>query len=251
MPLPTWLQIKNCAERAAVLAKKVPLPSKAQVRGCAGRAVTLAKKIPLPSGAQLKGCADKCAKRMSFKSDDDRRVENDIAMRQQVREMRRLVTKQGREAGSVISQIRDAKTDPDRVTVLRGTLKRILTSQRTFESQLLRVEHMMVVGQQVVSMADFTDTMRTISRQVATLEVDTAGMTAAHDAVAIQSERMQDGMDALVETTCEDVAPLSDEEVDAMIEPTVLVEQKETAEPVANKEIEDSVREAEPAMAGV
>ncbi len=165
-----------------------------------------------------------------FKSKHERRIEQDIRIRQGIRRIEKAIAEQRRFADEFIRNAREAKRigDVQSYQFIRNSLKKTATIQRLLERQLLAVKNALLIKRQAEATADFASAMAMMAREVSKLYGNTnlTKVQVDWEKAMAQSqsmeERMQLFLDAIEQTAAADVAAsaeaVSDEEIDRMIE---------------------------------
>jgi hypothetical protein len=164
-----------------------------------------------------------------FKSADERRIEQDIKVRQGIRRIEKAIGEQGKFADGFIRNARRAKEigDNAQYAFIRGSLKKSAAIRRMLERQLLVVQNALLVKRQAEASADFSKSMGLMAAEIGRLfgETDLVGTQAAWEKAMLQSQSMEERMgiflDNMEGATAADearVSEISDEEADAMIE---------------------------------
>src|SRR5262245_54116294 len=92
-----------------------------------------------------------------FKSDEERRIERDIKIRQGIRRIEKAIREQARFQEDFIRNARKAKTIGDlrQYAFIRNSLKKTATIQRVLERQLLSVKNALLIKRQAEASTDF------------------------------------------------------------------------------------------------
>jgi hypothetical protein len=164
-----------------------------------------------------------------FKSADERRIEQDIKVRQGIRRIEKAIGEQGKFADGFIRNARRAKEigDNAQYAFIRGSLKKSAAIRRMLERQLLVVQNALLVKRQAEASVDFSKSMGLMAAEIGRLfgETDLVGTQAAWEKAMLQSQSMEERMgiflDNMEGASAADearVSEISDEEADAMIE---------------------------------
>jgi len=191
-----------------------------------------------------------------FKSADERRIEQDIKVRQGIRRIEKAIGEQGKFADGFIRNARRAKEigDNAQYAFIRGSLKKSAAIRRMLERQLLVVQNALLVKRQAEASADFSKSMGLMAAEIGRLfgETDLVGTQAAWEKAMLQSQSMEERMgiflDNMEGATAADearVSEISDEEADAMIEAEERAERQRELTQIA-----DLKAELGPLMAG-
>ena len=166
-----------------------------------------------------------------FKSDDERRIERDIRIRQGIRRIEKAIREQGKFADEFIQNARRAKQigDTAQYAFIRNSLKKTAAMKRVLERQLLSVKNALLIKRQAEASADFAGAMGMMATEIGRLfgETDLVKTQADWEKAMVQSQTMEERMDMFL-GSIEDIAAqdaemssadaVSDEEIDRMIE---------------------------------
>lgn len=165
-----------------------------------------------------------------FKSEEDRRIERDIKIRQGVRRIEKAIREQSKFTDEFIRNARRAREigDDAQVRFIRNSLKKTATMKRILERQLLSVKNALLIKRQAEAGADFAKCMGMMASEINQLfgQTDLTKTQADWEKAMIQSQSMEERMDMFLDSI-EDVAAedieatsdrISDEDIDRMIE---------------------------------
>lgn len=166
-----------------------------------------------------------------FKSNEERRIERDIKIRQGIRRIEKAIREQGKFTDEFVQNARRAKEigDTAQYQFIRNTLKKTAAMKRVLERQLLSVKNAMVIKKQAEASADFAGAMGMMASEIGKLfgETDLVKTQADWEKAMVQSQTMEERMGMFLDTI-EDVAAqdvemssadsISDEEIDRLIE---------------------------------
>ena len=166
-----------------------------------------------------------------FKSDEERRIERDIKIRQGIRRIEKAIREQGKFQDDFIKNAQHAKRigDLSQYAFIRNSLKKTATIRKMLERQLLSVKNALLIKKQAETSADFTKAMGTMATEIGRLfgETDLVKTQADWEKAMVQSQTMEERM-AMFLDSVEDIAAqdveyassetLSDAEIDRMIE---------------------------------
>ncbi len=166
-----------------------------------------------------------------FKSEEERRIERDIKIRQGIRRIEKSIREQGKFQDDFIKNAQQAKKigDMDQYRFIRNSLKKTATIRKMLERQLLSVKNALLIKRQAEASADFAQAMGTMATEIGRLfgSTDLVQTQADWEKAMAQSQTMEERM-AMFLDTVEDIAAqdadmaaseeFSDEEVDRMIE---------------------------------
>jgi len=166
-----------------------------------------------------------------FKSDEERRIERDIKIRQGIRRIEKAIREQGKFQDDFVKNAQHAKRigDMSQYAFIRNSLKKTATIRKMLERQLLSVKNALLIKKQAEASADFTKAMGTMATEIGRLfgETDLVKTQADWEKAMVQSQTMEERM-AMFLDSVEDIAAqdvefsssetISDEEIDRLIE---------------------------------
>ncbi len=166
-----------------------------------------------------------------FKSEEERRIERDIKIRQGIRRIEKSIREQGKFQDDFIKNAQQAKRIGDlaQYRFIRNSLKKTATIRKILERQLLSVKNALLIKRQAEASADFAQAMGTMATEIGRLfgSTDLVQTQADWEKAMAQSQTMEERM-AMFLDTVEDVAAqdvetsaedaITDEELDRMIE---------------------------------
>jgi len=166
-----------------------------------------------------------------FKSEEERRIERDIRIRQGIRRIEKAIREQGKFQDDFIRNAQHAKKigDLNQYQFIRNSLKKTATIRKMLERQLLSVKNALLIKKQAEASADFAGAMATMATEIGRLfgSTDLVQTQADWEKAMVQSQTMEERMSMFLDTV-EDVAAqdvelssseaISDEELDRMIE---------------------------------
>jgi len=166
-----------------------------------------------------------------FKSEEERRVERDMKVRQGVRRIEKAIREQGKFTEEFIRNAQHARQigDNAQYQFIRNSLKKTATIKRILERQLLAVKNAMLIRKQAEASADFAQAMSMMANEIGKLfgATDLVKTQADWEKAMAQSQSMEERMgmflDAVEDIAAQDVdlSPtgevVSDAEVDRMI----------------------------------
>ena len=166
-----------------------------------------------------------------FKSNEDRRIERDIKIRQGIRRVERAITEQNKFTDEFVRNARRAKEigDNSQYVFIRNSLKKTATVKKMLERQLLAVKNALIIKRQAEASADFAMAMGTMAREISRMfgETDLTKTQLDWEKAMAQSQSMEERMSMFLETV-EDIAAsdtaatpaevVTDQEIDTMIE---------------------------------
>jgi hypothetical protein len=165
-----------------------------------------------------------------FKSEEERRIERDIKIRQGIRRIEKAVREQNKFAEEFIQNARRARQigDDNQYQFIRNSLRKTATMKRLLERQLLAIKNALLIKRQAEAGADFAQSMNLMASEIGRLfaKTDLAKTQAEWEKAMIQSQSMEERMDMFLDSI-EDIAAsdvesaaelVSEEDVDRMIE---------------------------------
>lgn len=167
-----------------------------------------------------------------FKSEEERRVERDIKIRQGIRRIEKSIREQAKFQDEFIKNAQHAKRigDNGQYAFIRNSLKKTAAIRKVLERQLLAVKNALLIKRQAEASADFAQSMGLMAREIGKLfgETDLVQTQADWEKAMIQSQTMEERMDMFLDTV-EDIAAsdaeatsddavITDEEIDRLIE---------------------------------
>ncbi|MCG3128520.1 MAG: hypothetical protein CHACPFDD_03409 [Phycisphaerae bacterium] len=167
-----------------------------------------------------------------FKSKEERRIEQDIKIRQGIRRIEKSISEQSKFTDEFVKNARHAKQigDNGQYVFIRNSLKKTATIKKLLERQLLSVKNALLIKRQAEASADFANAMSLMAREVGKLYGDTDLVKTQTDweKALLQSqtmeERMQMFLDSIESGAAADIAAsptaaeaISDDEIDRMI----------------------------------
>jgi len=173
-----------------------------------------------------------------FKSEEERRIERDIKIRQGIRRIEKAIAEQNKFTDDFVRNARRAKEigDNAQYVFIRNSLKKTATVKKMLERQLLAVKNALIIKRQAEASSDFAAAMGTMAREIGRMfgETDLARTQLDWERAMAQSQTMEERMSMFLETV-EDIAAsdtsavpaeiVTDQEIDAMIEAEAEAEQ--------------------------
>ncbi|HUU82776.1 MAG TPA: hypothetical protein VM243_04650 [Phycisphaerae bacterium] len=166
-----------------------------------------------------------------FKSEEERRIERDIKIRQGIRRIEKAIREQGKFQDDFVKNAQRAKKigDTAQYRFIRNSLKKTATIRKILERQLLSVKNALLIKRQAEASADFAGAMGMMATEIGKLfgETDLLKTQADWEKAMVQSQSMEERMamflDSIEDIAAEDVEmasaeAISDEEVDRLIE---------------------------------
>ncbi len=167
-----------------------------------------------------------------FKTEEERRIERDIKMRQGIRRIEKAIREQGKFTDDFVKNAQHAKRigDTNQYKFIRNSLKKTATIKKILERQLLAVKNAMLIKKQAEASADFAHNMSMMAAEIGKLfgETDLVKTQADWEKAMVQSQTMEERMTMFLDSI-EDIAAqdteltgssevVSDEEIDRLIE---------------------------------
>ena len=165
-----------------------------------------------------------------FKSNEERRIERELKIRQGIRRIERAIREQAKFMDEFVGNARHARSigDNKQYQFIRNSLRKTLTLRKVLERQLLAVKNALVIKRQAEASADFTQAMGLMAGEIGKLfgETDLVKTQADWEKAMVQSQTMEERM-AMFLDSVEDIAAQdaelasaessSDEELDRLI----------------------------------
>ena len=165
-----------------------------------------------------------------FKSEEERRIERDMKVRQGVRRIEKSIREQGKFTEEFIRNAQHAKKigDNAQYQFIRNSLKKTATVRKMLERQLLAIKNALLIKRQAEATADFAIAMKTMAGEVSQMygETDLVRTQMDWEKAMMQSQSMEERMAMFLEGVedgaAADVAQaaseaITDEEIDRMI----------------------------------
>lgn len=182
-----------------------------------------------------------------FKSNEERRIERDIKIRQGIRRIEKSIREQGKFQDEFIKNAQRAKKigDNSQYTFIRNSLKKTATIRKMLERQLLSVKNALLIKKQAEASADFAGAMGMMATEIGKLfgETDLVKTQADWEKAMVQSQTMEERMSMFLDSI-EDMAGqdaelssasevVSDEEIDRLIDAETEAEHKRELDKLA------------------
>lgn len=166
-----------------------------------------------------------------FKSEEERRIERDIKIRQGIRRIEKSISEQNKFTDEFIKNARRAKQigDNAQYIFIRNSLKKTATIKKMLERQLLAVKNALIIKRQAEASSDFAEAMGTMASEIGRMfgQTDLVKTQTEWEKAMAQSQSMEERMTMFLETV-EDIAAsdtaqvpaeiVTEQELDAMIE---------------------------------
>lgn len=166
-----------------------------------------------------------------FKSEEERRIERDIKIRQGIRRIEKSISEQNKFTNEFIKNARRAKQigDNSQYVFIRNSLKKTATVKKMLERQLLAVKNALIIKRQAEASSDFAQAMGTMASEIGRMfgQTDLVRTQTEWEKAMAQSQSMEERMSMFLETV-EDIAAsdtaevptevVTEQEIDAMIE---------------------------------
>ncbi len=167
-----------------------------------------------------------------FKSEEERRIERDIKVRQGLRRIEKAVREQKQFQDEFIRNAQRAKMigDTNQYNFIRNSLKKTATVQRLLERQLLAVKNALLIKRQAEASSDFASAMSTMANEIGRLfgQTDLVKTQMEWEKAMVQSQTMEERMnmflDSIEDIAAQDTASagteitVTDEEIDRLID---------------------------------
>jgi len=165
-----------------------------------------------------------------FKSNEERRIEREMKIRQGIRRIERAIREQGKFMDEFVSNARRAQSigDTKQYQFIRNSLKKTMVIRKVLERQLLSVNNALLIKRQAEASADFTKAMSLMAGEIGKLfgETDLVKTQADWEKAMMQSQTMEERMNMFLDSI-EDIAQqdvemttsetVADDEVDRLI----------------------------------
>jgi hypothetical protein len=166
-----------------------------------------------------------------FKSNEERRIEREMRIRQGIRRIERAIREQARFMDEFVRNARNARAigDSKQYQFIRNSLKKTAVIRKVLERQLLSVKNALLIKRQAEASADFTQAMGLMAGEIGKLfgETDLVRTQADWEKAMMQSQTMEERMNMFLDSI-EDIAEqdsqttssesIPDEEIDRLIE---------------------------------
>ncbi|MDX2198038.1 MAG: hypothetical protein SF069_03600 [Phycisphaerae bacterium] len=166
-----------------------------------------------------------------FKSEEERRLERDLKIRQGIRRIEKSIVEQNKFMDEFVRNARQAKEigDAQSYAFIRSSLKKTATIKKMLERQLLAVRNALLIKRQAEATSDFAAAMNLMAKEVSRMYADTnLSQTQMNWEKALaqsqtMEERMELFLDGMQEGAAASVASAStaeaitDDEIDRMI----------------------------------
>jgi len=182
-----------------------------------------------------------------FKSDEERRIERDIKIRQGIRRIEKSIREQGKFQEEFIKNAQQARKigDTQQYNFIRNSLKKTATIRKMLERQLLTVKNALVIKRQAEASADFSQAMGMMAAEIGKLfgATDLVKTQMDWEKAMVQSQSMEERMNMFLDSV-EDIASqdaemsasddvMSDGDVDRMIDAEAEAEHKKELDKLA------------------
>ncbi|MCH7872070.1 MAG: hypothetical protein IID33_10260, partial [Planctomycetes bacterium] len=139
-----------------------------------------------------------------FKSNDERRMERDIKIRQGIRRIEKSISEQNKFTDEFVKNARSAKQigDMGQYQFIRNSIRKTATIKKLLERQLLSVKSALLIKRQAEASADFASAMGMMASEVSKLYGDTDLVKTQMDweKAMMQSQSMEDRMELFLDT---------------------------------------------------
>jgi hypothetical protein len=173
-----------------------------------------------------------------FKSKDERRVEREMSIRRGIRSIEKSIAEQGKFAEQFIKQAQAAKRigDEQQYLFIRNSLKKTASIKRVLERQLVAINSALIISKQAQASVQFADSMNIMATEVGKAfgELDLTRTQVQWERAVNQAQTMEERMtlflDSMEQSAAQGVpaaaSPVSDDEIDRMIEADVLAQEQ-------------------------
>ncbi len=167
-----------------------------------------------------------------FKTDEERRIERDIKIRQGIRRIEKSIREQGKFQDEFIRNAQQAKKigDDSQYKFIRNSLKKTAVIRKMLERQLLSVKNALIIKRQAEASADFSQAMGIMAAEIGRLfgETDLVKTQGDWEKAMAQSQSMEERMGMFLDSV-EDIAAqdmemsqageaVTDDEIDRLID---------------------------------
>jgi hypothetical protein len=166
-----------------------------------------------------------------FKSEEERRIEREMKIRQGIRRIERSIREQNKFMDEFVKNAQKARAigDNKQYQFIRNSLKKTLTIRKVLERQLLSIKNALLIKRQAEASADFTKSMGLMATEIGKLfgETDLVRTQADWEKAMVQSQTMEERMNMFLDSV-EDIAEqdaelgasesVADDEIDRLIE---------------------------------
>lgn len=167
-----------------------------------------------------------------FKTNEERRIERDIKIRQGVRRIEKSIREQGKFQDEFIRNAQQAKKigDDSQYKFIRNSLKKTAVIRKMLERQLLSVKNALIIKRQAEASADFSQAMGIMAAEIGRLfgETDLVKTQGDWEKAMAQSQSMEERMGMFLDSV-EDMAAqdmemspagetVTDDEIDRLID---------------------------------
>lgn len=193
-----------------------------------------------------------------FKSEEERRIERDIKVRQGVRAIEKAIREQDQFAEGFIKNAQAARSTGDdaQYQFIRNALKKTATMKKLLERQLLAVKNALLIKRQAEASATFAASMGTLAGEIGRLfgATDLVKTQVDWEKAMSQSQNLEERMNLFLDTVqdvaADDVASgqevVSDEEIDRLIDAEATASQQKELDDLAGLRAEVAkLREAD------
>jgi hypothetical protein len=166
-----------------------------------------------------------------FKSSEERRIEQEIKIRQGIRRIEKSIVEQNKFTEEFIRNAQRARQigDQGQYVFIRNSLKKTAAIKKMLERQLLAVKNALLIKRQAEASTDFATAMSTMAKEISRMfgEVDLSRTQMDWEKALLQSQSMEERMSLFLdsveqmsagETAAAPAEAVSDAEIDAMID---------------------------------
>ena len=173
-----------------------------------------------------------------FKSKEERRIEQQMKIRQGIRGIEKSIQQQQKFSEDFIKNAQHAKKigDEQQYQFIRGALKKTATVKKMLERQLLAIKNAMLIHAQAEASRTFAESMNVMAGEIGKIfgEMDLTKTQAQWEKAVAQAgsmeERMSVFMDSMeqgaISASGESSSVVGDEEIDRMIQADMVASEK-------------------------
>jgi hypothetical protein len=173
-----------------------------------------------------------------FKSDEERRIERQMKIKQGIRAIERSIVQQGKFAEEFIKNAQHARKigDQQQYLFIRSALKKTAIVKKMLERQLLVIKNAMLMSQQAEASRTFAESMNIMAAEIGHIfgSMDLTKTQAQWERAVAQASTMEERMELFLDSMEQGVISepgsktelVSDEEIDRMIQTDLLANEK-------------------------
>jgi hypothetical protein len=173
-----------------------------------------------------------------FKSEDERRIERQMKIKQGIRAIERSIQQQGKFSEEFIKNAQNARKigDQQQYLFIRSALKKTATIKKMLERQLLSIKNAMLIHQQAEASRTFAESMNIMAGEIGRIfgSMDMTKTQAQWEKAVAQASTMEERMELFLDSmeqgavasSSEKSELVSDDEIDRMIQTDLLANEK-------------------------